>query len=127
MIDSEDERRTFNRYCYDGAVVRFMEGRNFGLLKRTSRDFPMKDISRSGIRLELDKYRDPGSNLDLIIDIPGKPKIQMRGNVRWVVEVDKSSKFELGILFAPYGSRKEYNPYRNKDRLKNMLEKKSYH
>ena len=121
---SEDERRTFERYEYNGAVVRLFERKNFGLIKKFSSDFEMKDISRSGMCFELDRYKGPGAYLEMTIDIPGKSKLQMCGNVRWIRENGESDKYEVGILFSPYGSRDGYNPIRNKDRLKNIIEKK---
>ena len=127
MHTSENERRTFDRYSYDGAVVRFIKSKNLGILKKYSQDYPMKDISRSGMRFEFDRYSDPGSFLDIIIDIPGESNIHMRGNVQWVMEFDSSEKYEIGILFTPYGYRKKYNPFRNKDRLKNLFKKRELH
>jgi hypothetical protein len=120
---AENERRTFERFEYDGAVVRLFERKNFGLIKKFSSDFEMKDISRSGMCFELDRYKGPGAYLEMTIEIPGKSSIQMRGNVRWVRENGESDKYEVGILFSPYGSRDGYNPIRNKDRLKNIIEK----
>ncbi len=127
MDTAENERRTFNRYSYDGAIVKFIEGRNFGLVKKYSKEYEMKDISRSGICFELDQYRGPGVVIDMIVDIPGKPNLHLRGDVRWVTEVNSSAKYEVGILFAPYGSRKEYNSFRIKDKLKQILEKSERH
>ena len=127
MDIAENERRTFDRYEYDGAVVRLFEHKNFGLIKKFSSDFEMKDISRSGMCFELDRYKGPGAYLEMTIDIPGKSKLQMCGNVRWVRENGESDKYEIGILFSPYGSRDGYNPIRNKDRLKNMLDKTEMH
>ena len=127
MLTSENERRTFDRYSYDGAVVRFIKGKNLGILKKFSQNYPMKDISRSGMRFEFDRYKDPGSLMDVIVDIPGESNIHIRGNIQWVMEFDNSQKYEIGILFAPYGHRREYNPFRSKDRLKNMLKKRELH
>lgn len=124
---AENERRTFDRYEYDGAVVRLFERKNFGLIKKFSSDFEMKDISRSGMCFELDRYKGPGAYLEMTIDIPGKSKLQMYGNVRWVRENGESDKYEIGVLFSPYGSRDGYNPIRNKDRLKNILDKTEMH
>ena len=124
---TDNERRTFKRYEYEGAVIRLHEGKNFGLFRKFSPDFDMKDISRSGLRCELDQYKGPGAFLELTIDIPGKLNLHMCGNVRWVKENGENDKYEIGILFSPYGSRNGYNPIRNKDRLKNMLDKRELH
>jgi Tfp pilus assembly protein PilZ len=117
------ERRTFDRCAIEDGHVRYVEAFNLGLFKKYSSELPLKDISQSGIRIEVNKFRKPGDEIDMLIDIPGYPSIQIRGHVRWIQEFENPKKIEIGILFLPFGSSKEYNSFRCKSRLDNTIKR----
>ena len=123
MDTLDDERRTFDRYSVQDASVKYVEDINMGIFKKYSGEFPMMDISQSGVRIEVDKLWREGQEINLMIDIPGHAKIQIRGNIQWIQEYENPIKYEAGVLFLPFGSSKEYNSFRAKNRLDHTIKK----
>ena len=115
------ERRTFDRFTVDAASVKYLAAKGLGIFKSYSEHIPIKDMSQSGIRFDIDRYMGPGSMVEMVIQIPGHSKFRLRGNIRWISEYAGNPSYQVGVQFMPYGSGKDFNSFRDKDRLKSVV------
>jgi c-di-GMP-binding flagellar brake protein YcgR len=67
------------------------------------------DLSKSGAGFETAKQVEKDELLRLKIDIPGEDTLVLKGQVRWTASVEWNSKMRVGVQFAPFGERREYN------------------
>ena len=121
MATEVRERRTFDRFTVEDASVKYVAARGLGIFKSYSQFMPLKDMSQSGLRFDIDRYMQPGTMVEVVIQIPGHSKLHLRGNIRWIEEHEGNSHYQAGIQFMPYGSGKDFNSFREKDRLKSVV------
>lgn len=123
-MENKKERREVDRFEVQGAEIIYQQEKTFKILERFSKPVPLKDISKSGVRFEVDQYIGPGSLVDLQISVPGLGSIGIKGHVVWIARQEPFDRYHVGIQFLPFGEGHLYNSFASRDQLDRLI--KSY-
>jgi hypothetical protein len=113
MTEGMVERRACERFRVPGATVCFRREARFWPGRDVREEFcPLIDLSRGGLRFLSQVQVKPDAKLAMEITIPGQETpLLLRGIVRWVgFNAGKSYRFQAGVQFHPYGTKKSHNP-----------------
>lgn len=101
------ERRACERFIIPGAVVNYRAEGFFFSGKYIEEAFPVFDVSRGGMRFLGNVSLKVDAKVTVKITIPdGEGPLILKGWVRWIsINPEKSYKYQIGIQFAPYGSK----------------------
>lgn len=116
---SDSERRASSRIEIPNTSIQYKLSGIKHSLKNYSDPKQVLNISKSGLSLHLLENVTFGDRLHVKINFPDGNKINLKGKIRWAVE-DEINAQQVGILFDPFGSRKEYNPVEALEYLRKM-------
>ena len=117
------KKRSCIRFHVPGVTLRYRKKHRFWRSKKYTEDrFPVPDISRGGAKFLSNHRLKVGSPIDVIIHIPEVDQIlELTAVVRWVGRNPEASyRFQTGIAFAPYGTRKNENSTEILDHIKKL-------
>jgi hypothetical protein len=120
-LEASRERRASERFIVEGAKVLFQQEKSFKILERYSQPLPLKDISESGVRFQVDQYLGPGSLVDLQISVPGLGTIGIKGHVVWIARQEPYDHYHVGVQFLPFGEGYQYNSPTSRDKLDQLI------
>ncbi|MFC2088953.1 PilZ domain-containing protein, partial [Calditrichota bacterium] len=101
MADKQ-ERRALNRFNVPGSMVLYKKDEGMKIFQRYSVMSEIKDLSKSGVGLQIKNGIKKGERLQLQIVLPGEEKIDVKGRVRWKIPEDNKYN-NIGIQFEPFG------------------------
>jgi hypothetical protein len=110
------ERRHLDRFKIPGAEV------SYQLPDGSPSRVKLVDITRSGIRLEINNPGIIGEIIELEIIVPRKDKIFIKGHVVWTSKPDSESPAYAVVQFLVFGSDERYNSMQSYEQLKELLE-----
>ena len=111
------ERRQLERFKIPGAQVRYKQHGGFRESKEITATVPLVDFTKISVRFKSKQTLQPGALVELIIMIPGKKKIQVKGNVIWSTEATENREGYAVVQFLPFGTDERYNTMRSHDQL----------
>jgi hypothetical protein len=104
-----DDKRTQVRLRIPNGRVRYKNALAFGLFHTYIGPGELLDISKSGAGFIIGQPLDLEELIKVKIHIPGEKSLILRGQVRWVEADTGSGRHRVGMQFAPYGYRRDYN------------------
>jgi Tfp pilus assembly protein PilZ len=119
-MTKERDRRYSRRFHFDEGKVYCQENSTFRLFKQFSEPFDLNDLTKSGICFRTNKNVSRGDTVHLKIDIPGRQKIQIKGQVVWV-QYQETSEHTVGVQFLPFGTLKGYNTFSAREKLERLI------
>lgn len=99
----ETERRLLKRYKVPEAEVSYKA--SYGAINLVS----LVDISKSGVRFEMDNTIENGDFIEIEIAIPTKEKIAIKGHVIWTSETTAKTPGYAVVQFLPVGKDDRFN------------------
>jgi hypothetical protein len=117
------KKRSCIRFSVPGAILSYRKKPRFWRRNGFSEDrFPVVDLSRGGAKFLSDHRLKVGLEIDVRIHIPEVDEtLEMSAMVRWVGRNPGTSyRFQTGIAFSPYGTRKRENAPEILDQLKQL-------
>lgn len=117
------KKRSCIRFNVPGAILSYRKKPRFWRRNGYSEDrFPVLDLSRGGAKFLSDHRLKVGLEIDVQVHLPEVDQtLEMAAVVRWVSRNPEASyRFQTGIAFAPYGTRKRENPPEILDQLKQL-------
>jgi Tfp pilus assembly protein PilZ len=120
-MTKQRERRYSRRHHFPDGKVSYEEDVALGIFKQYSGRYPLNDLNKSGLCFQTDKNFDYGDKIRLKIEIPGRLKIQVVGEVRWVSTVNTNNSQNVGIQFLPFGTIKGYNTFTAREKLEKLI------
>jgi hypothetical protein len=111
------ERRQLERLKIPGAQVYYKQHGGFQESKEISATVPLVDFTKISVRFMSKQTLQPGALVELIIMIPGKKKIQVKGNVIWSTDATENREGHAVVQFLPFGTDERYNTMRSHDQL----------
>lgn len=120
------ERRECHRFKIEGATVSYKKPKLFSTPKKfRETNCPVTEMSRGGIRFLTQKPLKINKKILLTVQLPGnRDALDLSGQVIWKsLSPNQSYKYQLGIQFDPYGTKKGQNSPLLLDKIKE-LEKK---
>ncbi|KAA3614861.1 MAG: PilZ domain-containing protein [Calditrichaeota bacterium] len=115
----DNERRSFKRIKIPGAQVRYKKSRGLTVLKNYSSVDNILNVSKSGISFHMPEDAKFGESVQMRITFPDGNDLNLKGRVRWQKPLNGSEQ-TIGVLFDPFGSKKQYNPMKALDYLRNL-------
>ena len=108
------ERRKMNRYEVPGAwvIFRYGEGR--------PRAGVLNDISFSAVCFKSEKSFNPGVSMDMIISLPGKDDINIKGHVIRAAKLSAKDIYYVVVQFLIFGTDPRYNSIYSYKQLKDL-------
>lgn len=104
-----DDKRTQIRLQIPESRVKYKSEVGFTLFNQYLGPGQLLDISKSGAGFTLNHLLHEEEPIKVKISIPGEKSLILRGTVRWVDTDSGSGNHRIGMQFAPYGYRREYN------------------
>jgi len=121
MTQSKDsERRSFKRIEIPGTQVRYKKSQRLKLLKNYSSIDEIINVSKSGVAFHMNEIVKYGEPVEMKIAFPDGNDLNLKGKVRWQKTTNGSSKQTIGVLFDPFGTKKEYNSMKALEYLRNL-------
>ena len=115
------ERRTYPRVIIEGANVAYKQQEKFDLFGRYSAYFPLRDLAKGGICLEMDSRLDSGITLDMKVSFPGEKYVQVKGTIVWSENITGNGRIFAGVRFLPFGKGRMYNSFECWDSLEQII------
>ncbi len=116
----ESERRSFKRIEVPGAQVRYKKSKKMKLLKNFSSIDEIINVSKSGIAFHMLEEAKYGEPVEMRITFPDGNGINLKGKIRWQKPINDSGSQTIGVMFDPFGTKKEYNPMQALDYLRSL-------
>ena len=110
------ERRHLDRFKIPGANV------SYKLPDGSSSRVNIVDITRSGVRFEINDPVIIGEIIELKIIVPRKNNIFIKGHVVWTSKPDSENPAYAVVQFLPFGSDERYNSMQSYEQLKELSE-----
>ena len=110
------ERRHLDRFKIPGAEV------SYKLPDGSSSRAKFIDITRSGVRFEINNPVIIGKIIELELIIPQKDKIFIKGHVVWTSKPDSGNPAYAVVQFLVFGSDVRYNSMQSYEQLKELSE-----
>ncbi len=110
------ERRHLDRFKIPGAEV------SYKLPDGSSSRVKLIDITRSGIRFEINNPVIIGEIIELEIIVPRKDKIFIKGHVVWTSKPNSENPAYAVVQFLPFGSDERYNSMQSYEQHKELSE-----
>ena len=121
MTQSKDsDRRSFNRIEMPGTQVRYKKNRGLALFKNYSSIDDIINVSKSGICFHMQEDARYGEPVQMRLSFPDGHSLKLKGKVRWQNSTNGGVQSTIGILFDPFGTKKEYNPMKALEYLRNL-------
>jgi hypothetical protein len=110
------ERRHIDRFKIPGAEV------SYKLPDGSSSRVKLVDITRSGVRFEINNPVIVGEIIELEIIVPQKENIFIKGHVVWTSKPDSENLAYAVVQFLVFGSDERYNSMYCYEQLKELSE-----
>ena len=120
MTKKSDERRSINRIEIPGVSLRFKFARGVNVLKNYSNAPDILNMSKSGIAFKANQDAGYGDSIQLKLTFPDGKNINLKGKVRWAQEANGGSTKAIGVLFDPFGLKRQYNSIKALEYLRNL-------
>lgn len=120
MTKKSDERRSINRIEIPGVSLRFKFARGVNVLKNYSNAPDILNMSKSGIAFKANLDADYGDSIQLKLSFPDGKNINLKGKVRWAQEANGGSTKAIGVLFDPFGLKRQYNSIKALEYLRSL-------
>ena len=107
------EKRECIRFNIPGTTLFYKKTNKLGHSREYPDDYyPVLDLSRGGLRFLTNERPKIGLPVEVKISIPETDhQPEIKGIVRWVARnLEKSYRYQTGIMFNAYGKRKKDNP-----------------
>ena len=114
------ERRQLERFIIPGAQVHYKQHAGFKDAKAVSEKMPLIDFTKISVRFKSKHTLQSGALVELVILIPGKKKIHVKGNVIWSTEATDNREGYAVVQFLPFGTDARYNSMRAHDQLQKI-------
>ena len=118
--EKDNDRRSFERIRIPGASVRYKITRGFNLLKNYSGSSEILNLSKSGMAFHINQPVSFGTPLEMKISFPDGNDLFLKGKLRWRKNTNGHNNETAGVLFNPFGSKKEYNSIKALEFLRSM-------
>jgi len=116
---SNSERRALQRLEIPGSLACYKKEKNIPILNRYSELMDLKNLSKSGVCLQIKNGIKKGDRLLLQLVLPGDYKIELKGQVRW--KSGTAGDFnEVGIQFEPFGAGRSLNSLSSLEKLRTI-------
>lgn len=120
MTKKSDERRSINRIEVPGASLRFKFARGVNVLKNYSNSPDILNVSKSGIAFKSSQKAGYGDAIHLKLSFPDGKNINLKGKVRWAKDANGSGIKSIGVLFDPFGLKRQYNSIKALEYLRSL-------
>jgi len=122
MSDAPD-RRAQDRLEIDGGKVYYKMSFASDLFGRYQGPLDLIDISKSGSGFIAYPPIYNNDGIKIKVKFPGEKALNLKAKVMWTAENQDGKTIRIGVMFMPFGSRREYNPPGNLARLNKLNEK----
>jgi hypothetical protein len=119
-MNKNKERRSFERIEVPGASVRYRIAKGLGLLKNYSHSEEIINLSKSGIAFNVKHPAGYGTPLEMKVTFPDGNGLYLKGKIRWQKNSNGSGHETIGVMFEPFGSKKQYNSIKALEYLRAM-------
>jgi hypothetical protein len=105
-------KRNCKRFSIPGITLYYREKSFFLFPGKYSPDYyPVINLSKGGAKFLCDQRFSPGNQITIKLDIPGMDQEhEILASVKWISKnKEKSYRYQTGISFNFYGSRKNEN------------------
>lgn len=120
LMSKDNERRSFERIEIPGASVRYKISKGLGLIKNYSHSEGILNLSKSGIAFNMRHSVVFGTPLEMKISFPDGNDLHLKGKIRWQKNTNGSGRETIGVMFNPFGSKKQYNSIKALEYLRAM-------
>jgi hypothetical protein len=110
------ERRHLDRFKIPGAEI------SYKLPDGSTSRVKLVDITRSGVRFEINNPVIVGEIIELEIIVPKKDIIFIKGHVVWTSKPDSESPVYAVVQFLIFGSDERFNSMHSYEQLKELSE-----
>ncbi len=117
-----DDKRTQIRLRIQDGRLKYKHDLGFTMFSQYKESGDLLDISKSGAGFLITKPLNLQDLIKVKILIPGEQSLVLRGQVRWIGAEKVSGKQRVGMQFAPYGNRRDYNSPNKLARLSRLSE-----
>jgi len=117
-----DDKRTQIRFRIPKGRLKYKHDIGFTAFSQYEETGDLLDISKSGAGFLSTKPLYLQDLIKIKILIPGEQNLVLRGQVKWVVANKVSGRQRVGMQFAPYGNRRDYNAPNKLARLSHLSE-----
>jgi hypothetical protein len=114
------DRRYFKRVQIPGTQVRYKKSNGLSLLKNYSIGDDLINVSKSGVAFHMHEKTAFGEPVQMKISFPDGKDLNIKGKVRWQKGLNGSGKKTIGVMFDPFGLKKEYNSMKTLEYLRHL-------
>jgi len=115
-----EDKRKQTRLRIPESKIRYKHDLGFSLFNQYIGPGDLMDISKSGAGFVISRPVNLEDLIKVKIHIPGEKNLILRGQVKWVEPDTETGRHRVGMQFAPYGYRREYNSLNKLTRLKHL-------
>ncbi|MCB0282284.1 MAG: PilZ domain-containing protein [Calditrichae bacterium] len=108
-MKKEEERRSFERVELPGVSVRYKVSKGLSVLKNYSQAETVINLSKSGIAFYMKQPANFGTPVEMKLSFPDGNDLLLKGKIRWKKNTNGSGNETTGVMFNPFGSKREYN------------------
>ena len=120
MTKESDERRSIHRIEVPGTSLRFKFFKGVNVLKNYSSSPDIINVSKSGIAFKTQQSAGYGDSIHMKLSFPDGNNVNLKGRVRWARETNGSHSKAIGVLFAPFGLKRQYNSIKALEYLRSL-------
>jgi PilZ domain len=120
LMKKSDERRSIHRIEVPGVSLKFKLSRGVNVLKNYSTAPDILNVSKSGIAFKASQNAGYGDVIQLKLSFPDGKNINLKGKVRWSRETNGDSGKSIGVLFDPFGLKRQYNSIKALEYLRSL-------
>ena len=120
MTKESDERRSIHRIEVPGASLRFKFHKGVNVLKNYSSSPDIINVSKSGLAFKTKQSAGYGDSIHMKLTFPDGNNINLKGRVRWARETNGSGSKSVGVLFDPFGLKRQYNSIKALEYLRSL-------
>lgn len=122
MADSAEKRRC-HRFEIPGGQGKYKKLGLFGFLQGFSGPFPILNVSKGGLAVMCDEVLHRNQKVLVELHAPGREPLTVYGSVRWTGKAPENAAGATcigGVEFAPFGSRRGWNPLQTLEVLREL-------
>jgi len=120
ITKKSDERRSIHRIEVPGASLRFKFSKGVNVLKNYSNAPDIINVSKSGIAFKTSQDAGYGDPIHMKLSFPDGKNINLKGKVRWARQANGSGSKAVGVLFDPFGLKRQYNSIKALEYLRSL-------
>lgn len=120
MTKKSDERRSIHRIEVPGTSLRFKFAKGVTVLKNYSNAPDIINVSKSGIAFKTNHIAGFGDAIQMKLTFPDGKNISLKGKVRWAKDTNGGSSKAVGVLFDPFGLKRQYNSIKALEYLRSL-------